>query len=105
MVALVSGLVRNRLAYDLPTLLLLLCVLRLFTVPLVLPSSAGVDPTAHIIISCASALRTTCHGVVIGHALHPVTLAILLHMLLFYLYLCASALSVRVYSSGWPCTP
>ena len=28
---------------------------------------------------------TTCHGVVIGHALHPVTLAILLHMLLFYL--------------------
>ena len=28
---------------------------------------------------------SSCHGVVIGHALHPVTLAILLHMLLFYL--------------------
>jgi hypothetical protein len=37
-------------------LLLLLCVLRLFPVPLVLSSCAGVDPTTHIILLCASAL-------------------------------------------------
>jgi hypothetical protein len=61
---------------------LLFCVLRLFPVPLVLPSCAGVDPTAHIIIS-AMCFGTLCHGVVIGHALHPVPLAYLLHMLLF----------------------
>ena len=47
-------------------LLLLLCVLRLFTVPLVLPSSAGVDPTAHIIVLCASALPARC-----GHRACP----------------------------------
>jgi hypothetical protein len=38
---------------------LLFYVLRLFPAPLVLPSCAGVDPTAHIIILCASALRVT----------------------------------------------
>ncbi len=51
--------------------LLLFCVLRLFTVPLALPSSAGVDPTAHI----------------------------------FIIILCASALTVTVWSSGMSCTP
>ncbi len=49
--------------------LLLLCVLRLFPIPLVLPSRAGVDPTAHIIL-CASALASW-HSVVIGHRACP----------------------------------
>jgi hypothetical protein len=50
---------------------------------------------------------TTCHGVVIGHALHPVTLAIrypTAHVIMHFI-LCASVLSVTVYSSGKPCTP
>jgi hypothetical protein len=93
---------------------LLFCVLRLFPVPvprttyhlyLVLPSCAGVDPTAHITHYYLMCFGTLCHGVVIGHALHPVPLANLLHMLLFPVLRLRHFLAqaqCTVWSSGMP---
>ncbi len=75
---------RSKSLRDSVLLLLLLCVLRLFPVPLVLYCITKLcwcrSYCTHYYLMC---FGTTCHGVVIGHALHPVTLAILLHMLLF----------------------